>query len=250
MIVMGNWLDLKTNLYLGDEFLEQEDCWVNFKNFKEYMKSDLYGDPYDKKLHLSLIPVPFIENLKRASIFLLMLNSGLNPSDYIQGKTPEFRKVYTNNLKQKGNEEYPFYLLNSIICSHPGYNYWIKKLKAIIEKIKTAEDISWLDAQKRISKEIASIELIPYHSRNFGLKNKIINKLTSVRDIKNYVKEKIVPKARNNNGLIIVIRGRNKWDIGEEKNIITYNGAEARSGSLGINTRGYKEIIKHLNYEV
>lgn len=247
---MENWANLKTTLYQGDEFLKHEEFCVDFKDFKEYIGSDLFGDPYDKKLHIGLTPVPFIGNLRKASIYLFMLNPGLSPSDYIQGKIPEFNEIHINNLQQKGNEEYPFYQLNPAICSHPGYNYWIKKLKAVIEKIKTAEDIRWLEAQKLLSKKIALLELIPYHSKSFGLKDIIINKMASVRDIKHYVKEKIVPKARNNKCLIVVMRSSKRWDIEQEENIVVYNSTEARGGSLGINTRGYKEIIKYLNYEL
>lgn len=246
---MEKWLNLKTNLYPGDEFLEQEDYCVGFKSFNEYRDSDLFGDPYDKKLHLGLSPVPYIGNLKISSVYLLLLNPGLNPGDYIQDKTPEFQERYINNLQQKANEDFPFYHLNPILCSHPGYNYWIKKLKDIIEKIKTTENISWLEAQKKLSNKIAVLELIPYHSMNFGLRDKIIDKLASTRDIKRFVKEKIVPKARNNKCVIIVTRSSKRWDIKEEKNIIVYNNAEARGGSLGKNTRGYKEIINHLNCE-
>lgn len=177
-----------------------------------------------------------------------MLNPGLNPSDYIQGNNPKFNEIHINNLQQEGNEEYPFYLLNPTICSHPGYNYWIKKLKDIIKKVKNTEDISWLETQKLLSKRIALLELIPYHSKNFGIKDKVVNQMASVRDIKYFVKEKIVPKARNNKCLIIVMRSSKRWDIEQEENIIVYSSTEARGGSLGKNTRGYKEIIKNLNY--
>ena len=81
---MENWANLKTTLYPGDEFLKHEELCVDFKSFKEYVGSDLFGDPYDKKLHLGLTPVPFIGNLGKASIYLFMLNPGLTSSDYIQ----------------------------------------------------------------------------------------------------------------------------------------------------------------------
>ena len=246
---MEKWTNLRGNLYPGDEFLTKERICVDFKNFDEYVNNEFYGDPHDKRLHIGLKPVPFIGNLKTASIYILTLNPGLNPSDYIQDETSEFKELHANNLNQKGNEDYPFYLLNPRLCSHAGYNYWTKKLKAVIEKIKNGDKVSWLEAQKKLSKKIAVLELIPYHSKIFRLDDKIINQLSSVRDIKNYAKDKIVAKARDNKCLLIIIRSSKRWDIKPEENIIVYSNPEARRGSLGENSKGYKEIIKFLGYD-
>ncbi|MFW9873091.1 MAG: hypothetical protein ACFFG0_08330 [Candidatus Thorarchaeota archaeon] len=243
-----DWQNVKKNLYPGDEFLLNEDYCVYFKSFNDYVISDLFGNPYDRKLHIGLKPVPYIGNLNKSSIFLLMLNPGLNPSDYIQDDTLEFNKLYNNNLFQKGNEDFPFFILNPQICTHSGYSYWFKKLRLIIEKIKKTENISWLEAQEKISKKIALLELIPYHSKNFGLSDKIINKMNSVRTIKNYVKKVLVPKARNHECVIIVMRSSKNWELEPEEKIVVYNNVEARAGSLGVNSRGYEEIIKQLNY--
>lgn len=212
------------------------------------MKSDLFGDPYDKKIHIGLKPVPYVGNLNKASIFLLMLNPGLSTSDYIEDNTPVFNELYNNNIRQIDNEIFPFFIINPKLCFHSGYKYWTKKLRAVIEKIKKSENISWLEAQKKISKKIAVLELIPYHSKSFRLSDKVIERMTSVRDIKNYVKKRLVPKARDHKCLIIVMRSSKKWDIIQEDNILVYSNTEARSGGLGENTRGYKEIIEHLKY--
>ena len=246
---MEKWQNLKGELYPGDEFLKQEKCCVNFKTFKDYMESKIFGDPNDKRLHLGLAPVPYVGKLKRASVFLLSLNPGLNHSDYIQDNLPQFREIYQNNLQQIGNDDFPFYYLNPLICSHPGYNYWSKKFRDIIERIKITENISWLEAQKKISKNIALLELIPYHSKKFNLDKSIINKMASVRDVKRYVKEKLIPKARNDEITLIVMRSSAIWEIQKEKNVIIYK-SEAHSGTLGKNSSGFKAIMKRLNYDL
>ena len=51
------------------------------------------GDPdfcksEDKRLHLGLIPVPFMGDMLNASIYVLMLNPGLGPGDYFEYKVP------------------------------------------------------------------------------------------------------------------------------------------------------------------
>lgn len=108
MIIMEKWENLKSKLYLGDEFLEEEGYCVTFQSLNDYIKSDLFGDSRDKKLHIGLKPSPFVGDLEKAKIYYLTLNPGLNPSDYEQDFRLEFEERYFNNIKQKKNREYPF----------------------------------------------------------------------------------------------------------------------------------------------
>ena len=64
------------------------------------------GDPdfcksEDKRLHLGLIPLPFMGDMLNASIYVLMLNPGLGSSDYYEYKVPSFQQSLLANLRQE-----------------------------------------------------------------------------------------------------------------------------------------------------
>jgi len=52
-----------------------------YKSYPAYIRSSAFGVT-DGQLHLGLLPMPFVGNLERASIFILMLNPGVGPHDY------------------------------------------------------------------------------------------------------------------------------------------------------------------------
>ena len=57
--------------------------------------------PGDKRLHLGLIPVPFIGDMMNASIYILMINPGLGPADYFEYEVPSFQQALRDNLRQE-----------------------------------------------------------------------------------------------------------------------------------------------------
>lgn len=91
----------------------------NHRSFRGYLFGERFK-PDDDGLHLSLLPVPYVGNLRKASVVVLMLNPGFNYSDYWaesdECKIPEFRKRLKANLKQSFNGvEYPFLFLDPTI---------------------------------------------------------------------------------------------------------------------------------------
>ena len=99
------------------------------------------GDPdfcksEDKRLHLGLIPVPFMGDMLNASIYVLMLNPGLGPGDYFEYKVPSFRKALLANLRQERiTGVMPFVSLDPQFAWHGGFSYWHQKLKGVIEAL-------------------------------------------------------------------------------------------------------------------
>jgi hypothetical protein len=79
-------------------------------SFEAFIESPDFGEGGDKKLHLGLLPVPFRGNLEKASIFILLLNPGLNPTDYYaESNAEDFQAALLRNLRQEnGNDDYPF----------------------------------------------------------------------------------------------------------------------------------------------
>jgi hypothetical protein len=55
---------------------------VTLGGWLEAYRSLDYCASHDRRLHLGLLPQPFFGDLRRASIYVLLLNPGLGPDDY------------------------------------------------------------------------------------------------------------------------------------------------------------------------
>src|SRR6266542_3172657 len=55
---------------------------VTVATWNEAYSDDQFGAPGDGRLHLGLLPQPFCGNLRRATIYILLLNPGLGSTDY------------------------------------------------------------------------------------------------------------------------------------------------------------------------
>ena len=217
-----------------------------FKSWKDYYSTADFDRPEQKGLHLGLIPQPYCGDLENAEIYILMLNPGLHPTDYYgELEVPAFRKAAIDNLKQTGNKQYPFVFLNPEFSWHGGYDWWHGKLKGVIAELAKYKNISYAESRQMVSKKIASIELFPYHSKSFA-HHAWIDKLESVRLVKSYVNDYIVPKVKSGNATVIVTRQTKVWGLKNGTNSIVYSAGKARSASLSPNSDGGKAIIKRL----
>ena len=223
------------------------------ETFKEYISKAEYGLSHDTILHTGLLPVPFICDLEKASIYILMLNPGFSPSDYFaEQHSPDFRNAVIRNLRQEnGNDEYPFFGLNPQFAWHPGFEYWQKKFDSIIRKIAEQPGCTYQNAMSKLAKNIACLELLPYHSKSFGA-GALLKSLPSVEVMRKFVREILIPRAKDGTAIIIVTRGVNSWKLpkfvdNDYDHVIIYKGSEARAASLSKGSRGGKAICNQLN---
>jgi hypothetical protein len=231
-----------------------------FPTFAKYVSSEEFGQSSDKSLHIGLLPIPFIGNLEKASIFVLMLNPGLSAGDYFAEQSmPKFREAQIRNLRQENSDdEYPFFCLNPQFAWHPGFEYWKKKFDNITGELAKHKGITYQQAMSKLAKNVVCLELFPYHSKRFPsvLSPK---KLPSAVMIRNFVNERVLPKAINGEAIIIVTRGVKIWDLNlpkdknkniiipknKEGNIIVYKPSEARSAYLTKTSPGGKAILNY-----
>jgi len=218
---------------------------TDFKSWEEYINDPNFGAPKDTKLHLGLIPQPFTGNLKTASIFILQLNPGIGPSDYYgEYKIPKFKRALLDNLKQKPLD-YPYIFLNPQFSWHGGYKYWHSKLNGVIENLRSYWNYrSYAKAQRRLAGQLATIELVPYHSSSFSEKGGLL-KLESVTLMKNYLNEVLIPKAKKGKAIIISTRNAT-WRLRSEINVIVYPPGHAQGAHLTPDSYGGKAILDFL----
>lgn len=260
--LITTWRNFPTNIspYLlpGDKVLLQDsnrDCHMT--SWIHYISDSNVGDPHDKRFHkcfhLGLLPQPFTGNIESASIYILMLNPGFGPSNYFgEYQMPEYRKAIISNLKQNHKDgRNPFFLLDPRFSWHGGYDYWHKKLRNLIAEFASGVHISYGKSREFFQQKIAVLDLVPYHSINFSMPKSTLNELRSVKLIRSYVNEVLVPKAKRGQCIIIIARGEKKWELHNLnklslKQIIIYKKGAARSAYLTPNSSGGKAILKFL----
>jgi hypothetical protein len=218
-----------------------------YPSLDDYISSPTFGQKNDTSLHVGLLPVPYVGNLQKASVFILMLNPGISPGDYFaEQKVEQFRETYVRNLRQENtNDDFPFLFLDPRFAWHPGFEYWQGKFDNIAQELANKKKIPYGEALKLLAHNLACLELIPYHSKSFGASS-LLKRLPSARAMLEYVHEILIPKAQSNDAIIIATRSGQNWNLPKHKNIVVYEGGETRSAHLTLKSRGGKVIAKHL----
>ena len=113
-------------LFPGDEFLLEEGCSsevVLHDSFDSFIRSPDFDIRARRELHLGLVPQPFMGDLDRARVFILLSNPGLSPDDYFaECQQPAFADRLIDNLRQQNQRhEYPFLFLDPSYSWHAGF---------------------------------------------------------------------------------------------------------------------------------
>ena len=223
---------------------------AKYRSWRKATRARDFGKSSDKRLHLGLIPVPFMGDMLNASIYVLMLNPGLGPGDYFEHKVPRLRRALIANLRQKRTGGVlPFVYLDTRFAWHGGFGYWDGKLKGVMEALAESKGMSLADARSLLGNELAVVQLVPYHS--VGFNQKAIRQLPSVRLAKEFVRRKVVERVRAQKAIVIVTRQVKIWnqclpdDLREKHGIIRYTSG-ARAASLSPKTSGGRAILRKL----
>lgn len=225
------------------ELLNRDDFFEDIFSYEDFTLRLDEIKTAPSKLHLNLLPIPYIGNLEKAKLFILSANPGVGATDYkIQDDDESYRKILRNNIRQENFDDYPFFCLNPKYAWHGGFEYWEPRFMPIINELTKNKKWTYQKALHELSNMIAVIEYIPYHSESGpGRKN-----MESSRMIKNYVHQDLLPRARNNEIEIIVTRKVKEWGLNNVDHVIVYKPEQARSASLGIETTGGKRILQIL----
>ena len=112
---------------------------IQFNSWEEALEDRGFCKPGDKRLHLGLLPMPFIGDIRHASIYVLSLNPGLGPHDYFgESQVSDYRNALLANLQQRfDGKGPPFLFLDPRHSWHGGFRYWHGKLAKIILCFRT-----------------------------------------------------------------------------------------------------------------
>ncbi len=234
-------------LLSADSGALKPDKFAYHTSYSEYVKNQAFGNE-KTKLHIGLLPVPFMGNVEKADIILFMLNPGISHSDYYAEMcVPKLREFLVRNLRQKlQNQRFPFICLDPEFAGHPGFGYWYKRLLEITSHLEKSRKITHQEALSLVASRVACLQLVPYHSEQSTQLDP--NKLESSRLAINYARTELSNRAKAGNALLIVLRGSKHWGLQSHKNIIEYGPSKARSAVyLTLASPGGEAIIKRLN---
>jgi hypothetical protein len=200
-------------------------------SWDELIADPRFNAPDDCRLALTLLPQPFVGDLRSARVIVLQLNPGLAPIDFhAEFVHPEFRQAVLRNLcSDFANDAYPFYFLNPRWSWTGGYVWWHKRLRGVIELVQVRLDVSRREAEQFVAQHVAALELLPYHSarRPPAMLLDPRKHLASRQLALDCIAELAADRSR----VIVVVRQERAWGL-EGPNICTGNDGNSRGGTL------------------
>lgn len=177
------------------------------------------------------LPEPFIGNVE-APIYILSLNPGYSTQE--RSFFSNNIRIIRNNLCHYNKKNHFYYLDNTLSCS-PGYCWWTRTLRHLIEEF----DI------KFISENIFCVEYFPYKSMRFS------NNFPALES-QNY-NFHLVQEAIKNNKLIVILRSNKRWfnsvgDLNNNTTPILLNSRNPIISSGNIQGQRMGEILKVLKH--
>jgi hypothetical protein len=242
MELIEYWRELDENkkpLIHPDDSAILEADYFNGKTYDDYIKSDYFGT--DKSVfHLGLLPVPYVGDIENATIYILLLNPGFSILNYFEETfNRQLKKVMLKNLFQTDlDSDFPFFYLNPKYHWTGGGQYWSNKLDSILQHTSKELGLTYYDSLKLLSKKLAVLELVPYHSNSYNLKKRIFEQIESKNRMINFTHTYLKKKLENNTACALITRKSQEWNFMPTKNVMIYSAQEARSAHITMNTRG------------
>ena len=250
--LLAAWRGLKLKkppfILNGDQILIERKLCHPYRTYRNYIRDPNFGSISPHKFHTGLLPVPYSGDILRAKIYILALNPGFGPLDYYaETYDADLRGAKVRAIRQKKFDScYPWHALNPRYCWSGGGRYWIGRLEQIATTLMDRRHFSFADALHVLSTTVACLEYVPYHSKSYGLAKTVARQMRSPKLMLDFVHNYVVPKARQGAAVVIVTRHVDLWGLPSHRNIIAYNGTEARAAYLNLKSRGGRKIAEIL----
>ena len=207
-----------------------------------------FGAPGDNRVHLGLLPMPFSGDLRRATVYVLLLNPGVSPTDYYgEYMVPQFREARLANLRQQfAADQSPFVGLDPQFAWHGGFDYWHGKFRGVIAALAQGWQVNFAEARRRLGEALAVVELFPYHSEAFTDVDHWLRDLPSVDLVRRFVRDVLLPRVLAGEAIAIVTRQARAWDLPTVPGVVIYSAQQARAAHLTPDSPGGAVILEHL----
>ena len=221
-------------------------------NFSQFLASKRFGDLSDHRFHFSLLPIPYLGDLNRADIFVLQLNPGFNLNNYYaEWNVPAFRRRVERNVRQElDGVEFPFYSRPRTLLVQRIPMVGGKTPRHRCDYRQQKIQGRYFDALRELSRRIAVIELVPYHSIAFK-EHRLVRLLPSTARARDLVQSNLLKRAASGRVLVIAMRQVSAWGLDATKypGIVRYATAQSRSASLRSTSLGGRAILERFGIE-
>lgn len=122
------------------------------------------GKSGHQQLHTSLLPEPFVGDLAKCRILILLNNPGFREDDKLAHRDDGLRAAIARNIRCE-EAEYPLIYLDPQFAFWPGAMWWVPVLAPIVREVATKKRLSMLQAGRLVAGAVAGVERYPYHSQ-------------------------------------------------------------------------------------
>ena len=165
-------------------------------------------------VHADVQPYPYVGDLRRADVWLLMLNSKLGVHDTQEEAAEPYKSLFQKNLRQElAGEEFPLLSLNPSLQHTGTFKYYNhdRGLASLIRELASLTGVTELEARRVCSNRLAILELLPYRSETFPV---ALKALPSVNLARRAAQEASATK------LLIVPWGLGSWGLKNGENVL------------------------------
>jgi len=231
---------------------------IHWNSWQEAAVNFLPWDVNCTRLHLGLIPLPFIGNVLKASVYFLLLNPGVSATDYhAEYEIPGFRRRLLSNLRQDfADERFSFLPLDPEFAWHSGAAYWEKKLKHVATQLCERTGAPQAVVRETIAQHVCAIELLPYHSRSFGLSHGACEAVPSAQLARTFVHH-LKSADSADEKLFVVMRRERGWGLDHKaSNVVVFTPGQARGAHLSTadpgapGSRVVTQLLPHLQLKL
>jgi len=192
---------------------------------------DLISERLLPHLKLDVLPCPFLGNIEKAKVVVLLLNPGFEWQDLAFSMTHE--KYYRECLASlKQESERPFFIFDKELGFSGGYRWWAKVTKKLIEDGVTLDDLS---------EKMMAVQYFPYPSVTYkGNKNILPSQNYSFYLVREAIRRKLP---------IVMMRSEKLWldAVPELKEASYFKAHSSRATALSPNNLGEEEYQKILS---
>ena len=223
------------------------DYWGQFEpNGPPYIHPADAGLVRQGDFDLQLLPVPVNGDLREAECVVLMLNPGLDEEDHVWEQREDFRAGLLNALAQThAPDGHPFVYLDPAFERHPGAVYWAgAKFKGVIEALASRDGVAIAAAQAHVARNVAVIQLCPYHSVSMR-RRALLETLPSSVQARRLAHNLVASGEK----LVVAARAVRAWGFDEpvvSEDLVVYKSSQGRSASLSLSTAGGSAIVSRL----
>ena len=174
--------------------LKEEQSIV--EKFNQKNNNDLF------KIHTEIMPAPFMGDVDKAPVVILMLNPGYTKEEDRVGYYNKYKDWWKMEIQHIHKfPDLPLFCLDEEYAKSS--DYWIKKLKPLTS----------VSSNEKVARTICKIQFFPYHTEKY--KNIYSNLLTE-EGFGDYLPSQkynfqLVMNAMNRNAIIIITRSKKMW---------------------------------------